>query len=98
MTIDGLVKEFLPNWRRTKGNFDLATFCELCGDLLVDGNFALIDGILVCLRCKEKIPSPRGSSSRFMEDKATLASDLSAIKTLNRGDPGGTPPLGEKKR
>lgn len=37
-----------------------------------------------------KNSSPRGLGSRFMEDRATLASDLSAIKTLDRGDPGGS--------
>lgn len=53
METNELIKDFLSNWRRAKGNFDLTTLCDVCGDPLKDGNFALVDGVLVCLRCKE---------------------------------------------
>ncbi len=53
MNVDDLVKDFLSNWRRMRGRFDLTCPCERCGKLLTDGNFALVDGVLLCLQCKE---------------------------------------------
>lgn len=55
MNTDDLVKDFLANWRRAKGNFDLKAFCELCGAVIIEGNFALIDGVLFCLSCRDRI-------------------------------------------
>lgn len=59
MNTNDLIKDFLANWRRAKGIFDLTTPCQHCGKDLADGNFALVDGVLVCLSCKQKGGDPQ---------------------------------------
>ncbi len=55
MTREDLIKDFLSNWRRMEGRFDLTCPCEHCGKLLTDGNFALVEGTLICLECKNRV-------------------------------------------
>jgi len=54
--IEERVRNFLETWRKLKAGEipdpESAT-CTECGTALGDGNFALVDGDLVCLSCKK---------------------------------------------
>jgi len=52
--IEQRVKVFLDSWNHRGGELDAKASCQVCGRDLVDGKFALIDGILICLDCKNK--------------------------------------------
>ncbi len=52
--IEQRVKVFLENWNLREGNLDTDAVCQACGRDLVDGKFAMIDGVLICLECKER--------------------------------------------
>lgn len=43
------VKQFLESWKHI-ANIENAV-CSCCGVELIDGNFAVVDGELLCLRC-----------------------------------------------
>lgn len=47
--VEDRVKGFLEAWQRKKQAYDLQ--CTDCGDKLEDGNFAVIDGDMLCLNC-----------------------------------------------
>ena len=52
--IEQRVKVFLESWNLHGGELDTKASCQVCGRDLVDGKFALIDGVLICLKCKNK--------------------------------------------
>lgn len=52
--VEERVKVFLEAWNLRDGKLDKAALCQVCGQEIVDGNFAMIDGKLICLKCREK--------------------------------------------
>jgi hypothetical protein len=55
--IDDRVKEFIGTWQKRKTGEIPATeeaTCSSCGIILDDGNFILIDGDLLCLKCRKE--------------------------------------------
>ncbi len=51
--IEQKVKVFLDSWNLRNGELDTEASCAVCGGEITDGNFALIDGVLICLSCKD---------------------------------------------
>ena len=52
------VEGFLRSWEKIQGNAALSADqikCCICSCELKDGNFAILDGDLVCLQCREKL-------------------------------------------
>lgn len=49
--VEERVKVFLDNWT---GIISENVVCARCGEGLTDGNFAMFDGVLLCLKCKEE--------------------------------------------
>ncbi len=47
--IEERVRDFLEAWQRKKQADEF--LCSDCGDKLEDGNFAVIDGDMICLSC-----------------------------------------------
>ncbi len=47
------VKVFLEAWNLRGGEVDTKASCQVCGAEITDGNFALTDGVLMCLKCRE---------------------------------------------
>jgi formylmethanofuran dehydrogenase subunit E len=52
--IEQRVKVFLESWNLRGGELDTKASCQVCGRDLVDGKFALVDGVLVCIKCKDE--------------------------------------------
>jgi len=50
-SVNERVKDFLENWT---GIIVENVVCARCGEELTDGNFAMLDGVLMCLKCKEE--------------------------------------------
>ncbi len=50
--IDQRVKVFLESWALRCGQIDETASCERCRGKISDGNFALIDGVLICRKCR----------------------------------------------
>lgn len=57
--IEQRVKVFLEAWNLRAGEIDETASCEVCGEELRDGNFAMIDGRLLCLKCRQKCTGAR---------------------------------------
>jgi hypothetical protein len=61
--IDERVKVFLESWNLRGGELDTTASCQVCGRDLVDGKFALVDGVLMCLECREHEPNGETGSA-----------------------------------
>ena len=48
------VAAFLESWNLHGGELDTKASCEACGAEITDGNFALVDGVLLCTKCKDE--------------------------------------------
>lgn len=50
--IEQRVKVFLEAYNLRRGELDEKASCSVCGRDLVKGKFDMVDGVLVCLDCK----------------------------------------------
>jgi len=53
--IEQRVKVFLESYNLRHGELDEKASCYTCGRDLVKGKFDMVDGVLVCLDCKNNV-------------------------------------------
>ena len=63
--VEERVKLFLETWAKRKAGEIPAenARCVVCGVLLRDGGFALVDGRLLCVKCKEHLSQSKGGET-----------------------------------